>query len=186
MNGERAVAWVDGAPGERTEAFADAESRFQRRDFTVERIAFGDLADDVAAGRPDCLVVDADSCPDPVAAIQTIRETDPAVAVVALAREGDESLAHRAVAAGAAEYVPSIADEALVDAVERAIDRGSGRASGTASPRPTRSASSRASSVTTCEIRSTRSGTASRWPAGRATTVTSTTPSRRSTGRTNC
>ncbi|WP_436923992.1 sensor histidine kinase [Halosimplex amylolyticum] len=124
MNEGGTVAWVGGASEGRTGASSGAEAQLERSGFAVERIRVDELAGDVTSERPDCLVCDADSCADAVEVVRTVREVDPAVPVVVLAREGDEDLAHRTVAAGATEYVPSTADGALDDAVERAIGRG--------------------------------------------------------------
>ncbi|WP_415382466.1 sensor histidine kinase [Halosimplex sp. TS25] len=124
MNEAGAVAWVDGARGDRTGEPAEAVARVRQRGFAVRRVRAEDIGDEIADRPPDCVVCDADSCLDGIAAIRTVHEVDPTVAVVALARDGDESLAHRAVAAGATEYVPSTDAETIVEAVDRATERG--------------------------------------------------------------
>ncbi|QSW99804.1 bacterio-opsin activator domain-containing protein [Haloterrigena alkaliphila] len=60
--------------------------------------------------------------------IELLRERDPDLPVVLVARDGDEALASEAIAAGVSEYVPADRPDAALEAtLERAIERGRDR-----------------------------------------------------------
>ncbi|QLH79426.1 PAS domain S-box protein [Halosimplex rubrum] len=128
MSDGAAVLWVDerSATGERTGATGSGgPERLERAGYAVVRSTPGSVGDALAAERAQCAVCDtgALSAAEAVEAVETVVGSAHALPVVVFARDGDESLAHRTVAAGADEYVPASSGRGLVDAVDRAVER---------------------------------------------------------------
>jgi len=129
MSDGAAVLWVgeQSATGGRTGANeGDGPERLERAGYSVVRSTPGSVAEALAGERPHCAVCDtgALSTAEAVEAVETLEGSVRAPPVVVFARAGDESLAHRTVAAGADEYVPASPDRSLADAVDRAVERG--------------------------------------------------------------
>ncbi|QPV62436.1 PAS domain S-box protein [Halosimplex litoreum] len=122
------VLWVgerSATEGETGPDGTGGPERLERAGYAVVRSSPESAAAAVAAERPRCAVCDTDarSAIEAVETVEAVEESEHAPPVVVFARAGDESLAHRTVAAGADEYVPASSDRALVSAVDRAIER---------------------------------------------------------------
>ena len=121
------VLWVgdESVAAGGTDGEADGVTRgLERAGYAVVRSGAEGVVDALDAERPDCAVCDAAALADAVGTVETVEGSAWGSPVVVFAREGDESLASRTVAAGADEYVPASADRDLVDAVDRALHRG--------------------------------------------------------------
>ncbi|WP_123537477.1 receiver/sensor box histidine kinase [Halosimplex salinum] len=120
------VVWVEGRPssGGRTRGSDDGRDSLEGGGFAVETCDTTTLGERIDERRSDCVVCDGDNTADPVAVVERVRDRDPVLPVVVVAADGDEGLAHRTVAAGAAEYVPERSGDAVVSAVERAVEHG--------------------------------------------------------------
>ncbi|MGM0605914.1 MAG: PAS domain S-box protein [Halobacteriota archaeon] len=68
---------------------------------------------------------------DGIDLIERLQEIRPETPVVVYTNAGSETLASRAIAAGAADYVPESSELDVLDRLERAIDRSKSRATGT-------------------------------------------------------
>jgi len=123
MSERATVLWV-GEPSATEGSDADGPERLERAGYAVVRSNADEVADALDAERPECAVCDAAALTDAVEPVETVEGSARSPPVVVFARDGNESLAHRTVAAGAAEYVPESADGPLVDAVGRTIERG--------------------------------------------------------------
>lgn len=119
------VVWAGAWPlsdGQAREETADEATAIEQAGFDVERCPADSAVETVERDHTDCLVCDAGRCPDPVELVRSVREFDPNIGIVVLARTSDEALAHRTAAAGATEYVPPAMADQLVAATERAVD----------------------------------------------------------------
>ena len=90
-------------------------------------VSTADAALETIADRPVDCVLTPQALPDGdgIGLVERVRGHDPTLPVVLVPRDGDESLASEATAAGVAEYVPAARPPAeLVEALERTIDRG--------------------------------------------------------------
>jgi PAS domain S-box-containing protein len=122
MSERATVLWVgDGSATGRSGT--DGPAALERAGHAVVRSSGEELVDLLDTERPDCVVCDAAAPPDVVESVRAVDGSARRPPVVAFDRDGDESLAHRAVAAGAAEYVPGSPD-LLVDTVDRLVDGG--------------------------------------------------------------
>ncbi|WP_436910517.1 ATP-binding protein [Halosimplex marinum] len=131
MSDRATVLWVGDASAAGG-SDADGPDSLERAGYAVVRSGAEAVADVLDTERPDCVVCDAAALSDAVEPVETVEGSARGPPVVVFAPDGDESLAHRTVAAGAAEYVPGSADR-LVDAVERVLDCGRGLGPGTES-----------------------------------------------------
>lgn len=124
------VVWVGARPpsdGQAIAETADEATAIEQAGFDVELCRADSVLETIERHRTDCLVCDAERCPDPVELVRTVRELDPTIGIVVLARTSDETLAHRVVAAGATEYVPPTMADHLVAATDRAVEDASER-----------------------------------------------------------
>ncbi|ELZ25084.1 multi-sensor signal transduction histidine kinase [Halosimplex carlsbadense 2-9-1] len=131
MSDGATVLWVGGGSVTGGQTGADTDEghgaeRLERAGYAVVRSTPDSVADALVAERFHCAVCDtgAPSRAEAVEAVETVEGSARALPVVVFASDGDESLAHRTVAAGADEYVPASSDRSLVDAVDRAVERG--------------------------------------------------------------
>ena len=122
------VVWAGAPPrsdGRAEAGTADEAIALEQAGFDVELCPADSVVESIEGDAIDCLVCDAERCPDPVEIVRAVRGLDRNIGIVVLARTNDETLAHRAVAAGATEYVPPRLADQLVAATERAVESAS-------------------------------------------------------------